>query len=583
MNGYRTFPGTPRWRLRALWWRWFWRGMALWLAAAAVVALLFAGQVAPLYREARNAFVATTGAFAPARAETADLAPIAYTSGNLFGINTFLYQEVEEAKIRKSLALIKAAGFGYVREQVPWQEIERGQKGNFWDERWNSSTWINLDRLVGLVQEYDLQLIARVDYPPDWALPAGTTWHATPPANYDDYGDFLATLTGRYKGRVKYYQVWNEPNLTIEWGMQPVDPAAYVRMLKATYPRIKQADPEAVVIAAALAPNIEQGPLNLSDLTYLQRMYEAGAKDYFDIASVNPYGLRSGPDDRRNTADDTNFSRPVQARAIMVANGDTAKPIWASETGWCAVPPDYPTAPVYGRTTRNQQAAYTRSAYERVQREWPWLGMMSLWHFRMVDNRLASQQSYYFGVVSDDFAPELVYEAMRDLASAPPAVYPGFRQEDNRALAYSGEWHTVADARAALGAYARTDQPGATVSFRFWGTDLDLVAALSRAGSQFEVKVDGTASGANLVERDAAGRAVLNLRTASEEWQVVVPLARNLLPGEHTAEVTLRGGTMALDGVVVQAQARTASPWPLLAGLGAGLSVYVFWVSRKRG
>ncbi|MHB1415204.1 MAG: cellulase family glycosylhydrolase, partial [Chloroflexota bacterium] len=471
--------------------RWFGRGVGVWLAVVVLVPLLVVGQVAPLYREARHAVAAAYSNLAPQQADTADLAPVTYTGANLFGINTFLYQEVEESKIRQSLAMIKAAGFGYIREQIAWQEFERGQKGNYWDERWNRSSWEHLDQLVDLVNEYGLQMVARIDYPPDWALPAGTTWHATPPANYDDLGDFAYALASRYKGKIRYYQIWNEPNLTIEWGNQPVNAADYVRLLKTAYVRIKEADPQAVVIAAALAPTIEQGPQNLSDLEFLKQMYEAGAKDYFDIASVNPYGLRSGPDDRSFSADDTNFSRPVQARQVMVSFGDADKPIWASETGWCALPPDFPALPVYGRTTREQQAEYTLRAYERVQREWPWMGVMILWHFRMVDNRMASQQPYYFGIVGDDFSPYPVYEAVKELATAPPALYPGFRQEDNRAIERQGSWTDAFDAQASLGNYAVATGSGAGLTARFWGTDIDLVVTRPPDGGKVEVKIDG--------------------------------------------------------------------------------------------
>lgn len=565
-------------------WRWFWRGALVWGTLAAAAALLLPGTLAPWYREARNAVVATSSALGARPASTADFAPIAHTGENLFGINTFLYQEVEEAKIRRSLALIKEAGFGFIREQVAWQEFERGQKGNYWDERHNRPTWDNLDRLVRLVNEAGLQLIARVDYPPDWAMPPGTTWHATPPARYEDYGDFLYTLAKRYQGKVKYYQVWNEPNLTIEWGMKNVSPEDYARLLKVAYTRLKEADPGNVVIAAALAPTIERGPENMNDLLYLRRLYEAGAKDYFDILSVNPYGLRSGPDDRRFSDDDTNFSRPIRAREIMVEFGDASKPIWASETGWCALPADFPAAPLYGRTTREQQARYTVRAYERVQQEWPWLGMMALWHFRMVDNRLATQQPYYFGIVDDDFTPLPVYEAVKALANRPAAVYPGFRQEDHRALAFTGEWRQGADASAALGRYVETRAPGSKVTFRFWGTRLDLIAATGPDGGRAEVSIDGRASAANLATRDGAGRAVVDLRAAERRWQSRVPIAAGLPPGEHTAEITLVEGVLALDGVLVQAQApREPEPWRLLAALVLGLAVYRLWAVRQGG
>ena len=562
--------------------RWFLAGLAIWLVASLSLMGFVAGEVAPLLRATRHELTAAGSRLSPPVANTADEVAIAHTSGNPYGINTFLYQEVEEEKIRRSLAAIKEAGFGYIREQVAWQEFERGQKGSYWDERWQRSSWHNLDRLVNLVREYGLEMIARVDYPPDWAQPPGTTWHATPPSRFEDYGDFVYTLAQRYKGRLKYYQIWNEPNLTIEWGLRPVDPAEYVRLLRIAYERIKEADPGAIVIAAALAPTIEKGPENLSDLEFLRRMYEAGAKDYFDIASVNPYGLRSGPDDRRFAADDTNFSRPIQAREIMVSYGDANKPIWASESGWCALPPEYPLLPLYGRTTRDQQAAYTVRAYERVLREWPWMGVVVLWHFRMVDNRLASQQPYYFGVLGDDFAPYAVYDRLSQLATAPALLYPGFRQEDHRAIAYAGEWQRQEDPGAALHAYVTGRGLGAKASARFWGSDLDLVVSRGSSAGLIKVTVDGSAALANAVPRAADGPATLDLKGSEVARQSRIPIARGLPVGEHLVELMLVSdeGTLSLDGFLVRAGAER-SPLPLLVGLGLGLLAYSLWAMRQ--
>ena len=50
-------------------------------------------------------------------------------------------------------------------------------------------------------------------------------------------------MAQRYKGKIKYYQIWNEPNLESEWNGQQVDAARYVELLKGAYQRIKAADP----------------------------------------------------------------------------------------------------------------------------------------------------------------------------------------------------------------------------------------------------------------------------------------------------------------------------------------------------
>src|SRR5205814_7935433 len=151
-------------------------------------------------------------------------------------------------------------------------------------------------------------------------------------------GDYVEAVVSRYRGQLRYYQIWNEPNLSVDWGRRPVDAAAATELLREGYNRAKAADPDITVLAPALAPTISETAEAMNDLVFLQDMYDAGAARYFDIASVQAYGLRSGPDDRRLGENDVTFSRPVLFREVMVRNGDAAKPIWTSEFGW-NVPP----------------------------------------------------------------------------------------------------------------------------------------------------------------------------------------------------------------------------------------------------
>ena len=158
-----------------------------------------------------------------------------------------------------------------------------------------------------------------------------------------------------------------------------VDPAGYTDLLCLAYDAIKTADPQAVVISGAMAPTVELGTWNpgyqgnnMMDVIFLQRMYDAGAGDCFDIMAVNDYMLWSGPTDQRMRVTQVNFSRPLWVRDVMVANGDADKPIWISEMNSNAVPEDL--EPRFGRVTLDQQARYAPLAFERMQREWPWAG-----------------------------------------------------------------------------------------------------------------------------------------------------------------------------------------------------------------
>lgn len=473
--------------------------------------------------------------------ETAPYAPIAQVSLNPYAVNTFLEQEVEEAKIRRSLQMIRDAGFHWIRQQFPWEDIEIHGKGDFQDRRTQppKSAWEKYDRIVELAQEYGLEIIARLDNPPAWSRTKGDALGTfAPPDDLNDFGDFVYAVVSRYRGRIKYYQIWNEPNIYPEWGEQPVDPVAYTQLLKVGYTRAKEADPEAVIISAGLAPTTEMGPKNLSDLVFLQKMYDAGAKGYFDIISVQGYGLWTGPDDRRVDPSRTNFSRPLLIREIMVRNGDADKPIWAAEVGWNALPQGFPGTPVYGRVGEELQAQYAVRAYERAQEEWPWMGVMSYWFFKRADDREKDQPFYYFRLVEPDFTPHPVYWALKELATSQPVVGLGYKQEDHWALTYGGRWEIEFDESASLGAY-RVGFPEDTLSFTFRGTDLSFLVVRDERSGILEAVVEGQ-------------RREYDLSSLRTGYQVEVPIVRGLADGQHQVEITVVSDQVAIDGLLVR-------------------------------
>ncbi|MCL4506668.1 MAG: hypothetical protein M1434_14680 [Chloroflexi bacterium] len=347
-------------------------------------------------------------------------ANIQYVKGiSPFGVNTFLEQEVEVAKRERSLQMIKDSGYTWIRQQFPWADIEIDGKGDFTDRRNPParSAWDKYDNIVALTEKYGLQMIARLSAPPQWAHAGyADLGDFGPPANFQDYADFVAAVVSRYKGRIHYYQIWNEPNIYPEWGQQRVNPEDYTKMLCMAYQRAKQIDPEVVIISAALAPTVAQDGRDLSDLIFLQRMYNAGAGKCFDILSAQGYGLFSGPDDHRLNPLTTNVARHVLLRDIMVRNGDEDKSIWLSELNWDAVPGNPANIQdwgKYGTVTEQQQASYVPATYDRAKREWPWVGVMAIWFFKRASDSERNQSWYYFRMLEPDFAPTPLYESMK--------------------------------------------------------------------------------------------------------------------------------------------------------------------------
>ncbi|MBI3733342.1 MAG: hypothetical protein HY259_07785 [Chloroflexi bacterium] len=474
--------------------------------------------------------------------QTADFVPIAHNGVNPFGVNTFLNQEVEDAKVARQLDFIQEAGFKWIRQEFPWQDIEIHAKGDFQDRRNEPyrDAWAKYDRIVEQARARGIQIIARLSTPPAWSRKDGEARGAfAPPDNLNDYGDFVAAVISRYKGRVQYYQIWNEPNVYPEWGEQEISPEGYVELLKVGYARAKQADPQSVILSAPLAPTIELGPRNLNDLLFLQRMYDAGAKDYFDILSTQDYGLWSGPTDRRMRPRVLNFSRPVYIRDIMVQNGDEHKAIWASEVGWNAIPKDHPAFPNFGRATDEQVARYLPQAYERAQAEWPWMGMMAYWFFKRASDVEQGQSWYFFKMLNPNFTPMPVYEAMKRYTHQPPVIYPGYFQEDHWAISAQGDWATAEDSRAVLGRYRQSARAGDALVFTFQGSALDVVFARGPAGGMARVWVDDGAP------------VVVNLNSASEQFGVKTQIATGLPQGAHRVKLEVVSGVVGVDGLIV--------------------------------
>jgi polysaccharide biosynthesis protein PslG len=361
-----------------------------------------------------------------------NLAPTAVTQQPIspYGVNSFLEQEALPSVREESLRHAHAAGFRFIRQQFVWEDIEIHGKGDFIDRRNDPngvSAWDKYDNIVELAEAQGIEIIARLDKPPAWsrALPPEESGSYAPPDDFQDFADFATAVAERYQGRIHYYQIWNEPNGNNEWGYKNVDPEAFTRLLCLTHDSIKAVDPTAIILAGALTPTVALDGRNLNDLVFLQRMYQAGAGDCFDIMSAQGYGLWSGAMDRRLRPTVINYGHNLLIRDLMVANGDGHKPIWISEMAWNSVPENLPAN--FGRVSEAQQAQYTLQAYDRLQAEWPWVGVGNYWFLKRATDSEREQPFYYFRLLEPDFTPLPVYEALVARAEAnqpPPAAQP---------------------------------------------------------------------------------------------------------------------------------------------------------------
>ena len=329
-----------------------------------------------------------------------------------YGIQAFLYWNYEAAD--RDLKLIQDMGFTWVKTNIAWREVEGIEKGAY--------DWARTDRMVKAVRRAKLNLVARVDFQPFWTqAPGANLKEHAPPEDMQNYGDFCHALAEHYKGKIRAYQVWNEPNLTFEWGDQPPDPARYVEMLKACYIGVKTADPDALVISAGMAPTGSGLPAAIPDNQYIEKMYQAGAAPYFDLLGVHASGYKeppeTSPDEAAKKYNGNRFFcfRHVEdIRKIMERYGDANKQIALLEFGWTTdqVHPDYSWYAV----TPEQQADYLVRAYQYAKAHWsPWIGpMVALSIASPFDTE--DKEQYWWAITYPDFPDTRVrpaYDALR--------------------------------------------------------------------------------------------------------------------------------------------------------------------------
>ncbi|HXV99632.1 MAG TPA: hypothetical protein VEC93_14515 [Anaerolineae bacterium] len=314
------------------------------------------------------------------------------TANPKMGVHTRLTDEVEPWKIKHTLEMVRQMGAPWIVEYFPWAYHEPFP--GFFD-------WSHSDLVIDHANRQGLTVIARLGLTPEWARPRDSASSFLAPERYADFGDFVQAFVERYGDRVAAVIIWNEPNLALEWGFQPIDPVGYTQLLTIAYQRAKAANPNVQVLGGALAPTLAP-PGNdqaMNDLVYLQRMFDAGAGEAMDGLAVHAYGWVFPADDPPDPAV-INFRRTELLHQLLVDAGHANLPIYITEGGWN----DHP------RWTRAvkpaQRIENTLQAYELVK-DWPWAKMMAIWAFRYPWP--ARTYLDYFTFVTPEFEPKPIY------------------------------------------------------------------------------------------------------------------------------------------------------------------------------
>ncbi|OLT36140.1 hypothetical protein BJF84_11005 [Rhodococcus sp. CUA-806] len=290
-----------------------------------------------------------------------------------------------DADLNTTLSMLSAAGIGSLRVSIPWSNVEYVQ---------GQLDWTAVDRVVDAVHARGISMLGIIAYTPSWATsPVGSPLN-TRPASPAAYGQFAGQAAARYAGKISAYEIWNEPNGAMFYGPAP-DAAGYTQLLQAAYPAIKAADASATVIGGVVGA-VEDGPGMVNPVTFAQQMYASGAAGYFDAFSYHPYQHSLAFADGVYV-DHSPARQAMDIHALMVANGDGAKKIWATEYG-------VPTAYV-SEEVQNEMITHFVTKW----RELPYAGPVYL--FQLRDQETGSNN------------PEMTFGLMRTDWSGKPSLW----------------------------------------------------------------------------------------------------------------------------------------------------------------
>lgn len=316
-------------------------------------------------------------------------------SGSPYGVLDFLiwnhewnyYHYDTRKKIERAVDMMKDAGIGIIRMDFLWYDIEPSP---------DEFDFAKYDMIVDIVRKRGISVLGILHYNPGWD---NEPWNKAP--NIGLYTRYVCKTVEHFKNRIKYWEIWNEPDEPEYWIPQD-DMKTYTALLKSVYPAVKKIDPSCKVLMGGVSNKIPYS---------LKRIYENNGKDFFDIVNIHPF---VNPDGENPVKEIYYIYKAV--RDIMEEYDDSEKRIWFTEIGcpgaktplkrigwWFGQGPDEKT-----------QAKWVKLIYSNCLK-WEGVDKVFWAFFRDTDRHFKSAVDY-FGLVRNDFSEKPSYEAYKSIA-----------------------------------------------------------------------------------------------------------------------------------------------------------------------
>jgi hypothetical protein len=214
-------------------------------------------------------------------------------------------------EVTRDLAVVKAAGLEVLRVSIGWDDVEPE------DDQFVFTFW---DQVIARAETAGVRLLPYVAYAPAWSValpgrPVPDDHWRQPPADPREFGEVMEVLARRYRGRIRSWELWNEPDNAEYWRGTLV---AYAALLEAGAAGVRRGDPAALTVMGGLAGTV---PF----LQELFRQHRAAA--FVDVVNVHAYfeTWNGEPLER--------LPGYLDEVAAAIAPGGP-RPIWLAEVGY---------------------------------------------------------------------------------------------------------------------------------------------------------------------------------------------------------------------------------------------------------
>ncbi|MFH1716967.1 MAG: cellulase family glycosylhydrolase [Planctomycetota bacterium] len=316
----------------------------------------------------------TLAADASSSASGSELLPVP-TIPNGFGVNIHFRGQPRD------LDMIAEAGFKFIRMDLSWSGVETAEGiYDFAKSGYDSLTSGCVKRGIRILYILDY---SNTLYESDMSVRTEVGRRA--------FADFAAAAAKRYAGKGIMWEIWNEPNIKHFWRPEP-NAADYCKLVEQAAPRIRKADPAAVVVAGATS----QIPFE-----WLEECFKGGLLQWIDVLSVHPY---------RSQPPETVVADYAKLRGLIERYAPPGKevPIISGEWGYSNI--NWDKTPI----SEQQQAQYLSrmfllNCHQNIR--------VSIWYDWKNDGTDPNEREHQFGTVSNDLNPKAAYLAAKVLSS----------------------------------------------------------------------------------------------------------------------------------------------------------------------